>query len=369
MLRRLVRSIVGFVLAERGRGLATLLAWITLVVGGAVLWMTVLRHIWPVLDIAAPLARHAFAASLIAGVTLLLQRGRLMFLGGALGGVLVTPSLMTLDAREQPGVTRLNWQAVNGVPGARERDGARVLRVLAINTFHNNDRTDALLAYVSRADADVVVLSEFGPEKVELLDRLRRAYPFQVSCAHEWACSQVLLSRHPFNRSGTVMPGLSSPPLVWAEFRTSDGEDGGVAGPMVTVVGTHIYRPSRRHDWHRAQLEGLAQRLRSLDGAVIVAGDFNMTRLSASYTEFLEGSGLIAPQRELASWPAWPPAMPLPQVQIDHLFTSPDIEVLEQRIGTPVGSDHLPLWSALRLPKTTTVMADRPSAGAVPKVH
>lgn len=362
--RRILRWIVEVVLTERGGGLAKLAAWGILVAGGAILWMTVLRNSWPVLDIAAPLSLHALAATIVAAVSLMLRRGRLLFLAGALGGVLVTPSLLTLDVREQPGLSRLHWQAVSGIPGYGEADGTRVLRVLALNAFHKNERPGVLVDYLSRADADVVVLSEFGPEKAALLGRLKKAYPFQVSCAEKWACSQVLLSRQPFSRSGTVMPGLQSPPLVWAEFRMGDGTGGGAAGPMVTVIGTHIYRPSRRYDWHRAQLAGLAKRLRAIDGAVVVAGDFNMTRLSASYAEFLDETGMVAPERELASWPAWPQAMPLPQVQIDHLFTSADLEVLEQRIGAPVGSDHLPLWSAIRLPQKATVLAGRPQSDA-----
>ena len=35
------------------------------------------------------------------------------------------------------------------------------------------------------------------------------------------------------------------------------------------------------------------------------------------------------------------------------LYTS----VVDQRVGRPVGSDHLPLWSAIRLPAKPTIMA------------
>ena len=344
-----VRSIIA---GERGGTLAAAIAWLMLATAGAVLWMTVLRDVWPVLDIAAPLALHALAATLVAAATLLLRTGRLMFLASALGLVAIAPSLTTLDARERPGEEFLPWHRT-----VASRAEPRVLRLVAINAWHDNARPEALMLYLARADADIVLLSEFGPDKAALLERVKRKYPHQVSCAEAWPCSQVLLARERFERSGTRMPTLSNPPMVWAEFRSGD-----VRGSRVTVIGTHIYRPSKRHDWHEAQLAGLAKHVRGIEGEVIVAGDFNMTRLLASYDAFASASGLSAPERVLASWPAWPAPMPLPQVQIDHAFVSSGLTVVDQRIGRPVGSDHLPLWSAIRLPEKATLMAGEQNA-------
>lgn len=345
-IERLVNS-------KRGGRLAALLAWVMLLGGGAVLWMTALRDVWPMLDMVAPLSLHALAVTLIAAATLLLRSGRMMFMASSLGVVAITPSLLMFDARERPGEERLPWHRT-----AASSDQPPVLRVLAINAWHSNSAPDRLAGYIARADADIVLLSEFGPDKSALLQRLQRKYPHQASCAQAWSCSQVLLSRERFLRSGVRMPTLTNPPMVWAEF------GGGASGAKVTVIGTHIYRPSKRHDWHQAQLDGLARFVRGLDGEVIVAGDFNMTRLSASFDAFIDATGLKAPSRVLASWPAWPTPMPLPQVQIDHIFVSSQLGIVDQRIGRPVGSDHLPLWTAIRLPQRATIMAGEPAEPA-----
>lgn len=332
------------------------IAWLLVGLATIILVMTALRDVWPVLDVASPLALHAVALMGVAMIALVLRFGRGLFLFSGLGLIVIAPSLLTLDARESPGDVRLPWHQASAF-----RDSVPTLRLLSINTWHANESLDRLRAYVAQADADVVVLSEFGANKLELLRQLRPIYPYQVNCAEAWPCSQVLISRVPFVRSGTRMPSLSNPPLVWAEFRL-----GGQMAHKFTVFGTHICRPSRRYDWHTKQLEGLARIVQRTDGAVVVAGDFNMTRLSQSFSGFADAAGLSSPARVLASWPAWP--LPLPQVQLDHVFVSPDLQVLEQRIGPMVGSDHLPVWSAIRLPdRATQIATDARAVERVPE--
>ena len=343
--------------AEDRSGLAS--AWVILLGSGLVLWAILLRGFFPILDVLSPVGPHAFATAAVAAIALMLHRWRPYFMMSALGTILITPSVLSLIALKDPAERRQPWH--DAVVGAR--DAIPQLRVLSINTWHSNDDLAGLGRYIVGADADVVVLSEFGPNKAALLDRVKAAYPYQVSCAHAWACSQALLSRAPFARSGMQMPSLKSPPLVWAEFHV-----GAVDVAKLTVIGTHIYRPSRRQDWHLAQLAGLAARVRKTEGSVVVAGDFNMTRMSQSFDDFVYASGLDVPGRLLASWPAWP--LPLPQFQLDYVFVSRDLDVLDQRLGHMIGSDHLPLWTSVRLPQHATVMARRegglmqPHAGA-----
>jgi len=324
------------------------LAWMVLIGAGLVIWGILLRALFPPLDILSPLGPHAFAAAAFAAISLMLSRWRSFFLISALGAILVTPSMLSLVALEEPGERRQPWHdALAGV-----RDTVPQLRILSINTWHSNNDLAGLARYIIGADADVVVLTEFGPNKQPLLSQLKTAYPHQVNCAAVWPCSQALLSRLPFVRSGTRLPTLSNPPMVWAQFHV-----GTVDVAKLTVIGTHIYRPSRRLDWHLAQLAGLAAHVRKTEGSVVVAGDFNMTRMSQSFDDFTLASGLETPGRLLASWPAWP--VPLPQFQLDYVFVSRDLEVLDQRLGHMVGSDHLPLWTSVRLPQHASIMAKR----------
>lgn len=330
---------------DEGRS-GLVLAWIILLGAGLVIWGIVMRGLYEPLDILSPLGPHAFATAAAAAIALMLSRWRSYFLISALGAILVTPSILSLVALEEPGERRQPWHdALAGV-----RDTVPQLRILSLNTWHANGDLAGLARYIAGADADVVVLSEFGPNKQALLRQLKSVYPYQVDCAAVLPCSQALLSRMPFVRAGTRLPSLSNPPMVWAQFHI-----GTVDVAKLTVIGTHIYRPSRRLQWHLAQLKGLASLVRKTEGSVIVAGDFNMTRMSQSFDDFTYASGLETPGRLLASWPAWP--VPLPQFQLDYVFVSRDLEVLDQRLGHMIGSDHLPLWTSVRLPQRASIMA------------
>ena len=118
--------------------MAALAAWLLLAGAGALLWMVALRGVWAILDVAAPLSLHALALALIAGATLALRRGRLVFLASSLGALALAPSLLTLDARERPGaIGRTVLRPETGI-GRLSSEGRPVLRVLAINTLERN---------------------------------------------------------------------------------------------------------------------------------------------------------------------------------------------------------------------------------------
>ena len=208
---------------------------------------------------------------------------------------------------------------------------AHSLTVLVLNTWHPGDC--GARAIPGDSAADVVVLSEFGPDKRPLLRNLEAAYPFQVDCA-DWACSLALLSRLPFEASGVGRIASDQPAFVWARL-----------GGSLTIIGTHLYRPSRDPWLHERQVAALAQFVRRIDSPLILAGDLNTSPWSNAFRNLRAATGLSPAAKLLPSWPAWPLA--LPQVALDHIFVSPDLAVAAAGTGTAVGSDHLPVWAQL----------------------
>ncbi|MEQ1648866.1 MAG: endonuclease/exonuclease/phosphatase family protein, partial [Hyphomicrobiaceae bacterium] len=217
------------------------------------------------------------------------------------------------------------------------------IRVLSLNSWHAHPDIDQVERGIERANADVVVLLEVGPDKKPMLDRLSALYPHRRSCADRWECSVAILSRFPIRSGDARRTQLELPPLAWAEIDAS-----ALGLGTLTVVGAHVHRPSRSPRIHRLHMRALSALALSTQGPLIIAGDFNTGTLSASWRELVTVSGL----RGSAQWaPTWP-AIPLsaPQVDLDHILISPGMVFGRTGTGPHVGSDHIGIWAEVRLP-------------------
>jgi endonuclease/exonuclease/phosphatase (EEP) superfamily protein YafD len=98
---------------------------------------------------------------------------------------------------------------------------------------------------------------------------------------------------------------------------------------------------------HRSQIEALTALVNEESGPTVVLGDFNATPFSLILKRFERGTGL----RRLTALASWPSHVQLPQVAIDHIFVSPDIEASAVRLGAAGGSDHYPVIADLIIPQ------------------
>jgi endonuclease/exonuclease/phosphatase (EEP) superfamily protein YafD len=213
--------------------------------------------------------------------------------------------------------------------------GERALKVMSFNTWLSNDDWRAVAAEVTRQDADVVVLVEFGSEKAPLLDALAAAYPYRVDCLKISYCHLAVISKYPFSKS-EARTRWRGPPFIRVRFGAELGN--------LTVFGVHTIRPP----YFRSQLKqfgSMARIIAATPGPRLAAGDFNATPPSVMLDTFVQGSGL-----ERLTWlPTWPARFgPFPQIAIDHMFVSSEIRVLSRPVlGDNAGSDHYPVIATI----------------------
>lgn len=223
---------------------------------------------------------------------------------------------------------------------AAASDGTR-WRIISLNTWHSNRSHGALVEFIDGSRADVVLLYEFGPDKIPLLHELERNYPHRAGCAEAWQCSVVILSRHPFAEWGTAdRERDGGPPRAWVRF--GDGPS------SMTIMAAHLMRPIDGPSQHWFELDRLAGAVQEMPGRVVVAGDFNDTPWSAGFGRFLARSGLRHMDRFIPTFPSG--RRGLPQLAIDHVFASPGVSIGEVILGPDVGSDHRPLVATIETP-------------------
>jgi endonuclease/exonuclease/phosphatase (EEP) superfamily protein YafD len=284
-------------------------------------------------DIIAPLTGHLIGFGLAASLALLARRGMLVVFAVGVAATVGVHALLGLAYCHETSAAVADRALPSMTTVSRPN-----FSVLTLNTWAGHGDPERLRHYLVTAPADIIVLSELGPDKRPLLGTLRTIYPYQIDCAAEWACSLAMLSRTPFAAAGAGRIAAGKSAFVWAKINI-----GGTHDAPVTVIGTHLCLPSRDARLHETQMTELAQFIRRIDGPLLLAGDLNTSPWSYSFRLLRAVTGLAPASVLMPSWPAWPVA--LPQVALDHILVSSELAVMASGTGPAVGSDHLPVWA------------------------
>lgn len=312
--------------AESGRALA----WCVLGAALALLGVSLLATWSPAVDVVSHAKGHLIGLAIAAGLALMI--GYRPMLVTSLG-VFLTLAAHTLLGMLSEGPL--------STPARAAASEASAWKIVSFNTWHSNRSHRRLVDFIDGLRADIVVLSEFGPDKIALLHDLERTYPHREGCADEWQCSVVILSRHPYTAAGVADRERSGgPPRAWMQF--------GSGPSSLTVIGAHLLRPIDGPEAHWRELDQLAAVASETEGRVIVAGDFNATPWSAGFSRFVTRSGLQHMDRFVPTFPAG--RRGLPQLAIDHIFASPGMSITGVTLGPDAGSDHRPLLATIEIP-------------------
>ena len=282
----------------------------------AVAALSGIGHRW--VDILAQFTAPALMGVIAFAAVLLIAR---LWIAG--GGAVAVGLLLLLAVWPQ-------WSP----PSGRPQPGAPVLTMYSANLHVLNSDVAAMKASIDAADADVVVLIEMSRAASANVDLLLADYPHRVATPRldrESDDRTVIASRYPVTRlrGGTQYPGLAS---LSARIDTPIGP--------VNVVGVHLTRPwPYQYQWGQiTQVMGLTEVIGRYEGPVLVAGDFNSVSSARIGKQVRADIGLTpAP-----GWPGtWPSRLPAALgITIDQVYHSPDLAVLDRRLGRRTGSDH-----------------------------
>ena len=299
--------------------------------------LPLLHPLWPLASIAEHFALQILlAAALLSLLALALRRWR--WLAAILGIALV-----------QAWIIHPHWPLPGLVmtPAAEERR----LKIVSLNVWYRGESYQAVREYLAASGADVIGLVEVTPRWKAELASLRELYPYAIDCiGADLRCEEMLLSRHPFTRSGAARVDGALPVLAWGEIALPGH------GP-VTVAVTHLVWPLLPAGEgavvgplpRLAQTEQAAQLvagLARLPTDLILMGDFNAAPWSRIQQALRAASGL---ENDFAapSWPAWgAAAIRLP---IDHILARGRAQIHAFQAGPDVGSDHLPVEAVVSL--------------------
>ncbi|WGM30401.1 hypothetical protein KKHFBJBL_00624 [Brevundimonas sp. NIBR11] len=286
--------------------------------GIALAGLSGIGHRW--VDILAQFTGPALAAAIVGLAAAALVRVRGLIVAAA--GVCV----LTLAA---------GWSQW-APPRGKAEAGSPGFTLYSANLYVRNIDVAAMAASIAAADADVVVLVEVGNAPRAAIDRILVGYPYRVVTGRldrpDGPALSLIASRRPLRDIELRIPVLH---VVGAVAETP-------LGP-VTIAGVHFTRPwPYQVQWEQIrQAEGLSNWAASVEGPVIAAGDFNSVA-GARIGKIIRIDGGLIPA---PGWPGtWPSPLPaFAGMTIDQVYRSPELAVVDRRLGRPTGSDHRPV--------------------------
>lgn len=221
-------------------------------------------------------------------------------------------------------------------PRGEAEAGSPGFTLYSANLWARNTDVEAMAASIAAADADIVVLIEIGDAPRSEIDRVLAGYPYRAANGRidrpVGPARSLIASRRPLT---DIHLRVSQLQVVGARVETAIGP--------VTVAAAHMTRPwPYQVQWEQIrQARNLAAWARGVDGPVIAAGDFNSVS-NARIGKIIQNDGDLIPA---PGWPGtWPAALPaFAAVTIDQVYRSPDLALVERRLGKPTGSDHRPV--------------------------
>ncbi len=221
--------------------------------------------------------------------------------------------------------------------GADVRD----MRIMTVNLSLTDFRPRALLDIVVAESPDVLVLQEFSNVFDERLRELDTLYQHRVKLPRRGPFGLALYSRYELADPAEL--DLGGSPAVRARVRAPGGD--------FTLLGVHLRAPSRpRLAAQRNRQLGLLAELRAtIEGPLVIAGDFNITPFSPYFSDLLSATGLRDARAERGFSASWPTFLPWLAIPIDHCIVTDHFVVVALRRLPAFGSDHYPVLAQLRL--------------------
>lgn len=222
--------------------------------------------------------------------------------------------------------------------------GVTQVSLVSLNVYTANQNKSAVLNYLRRRDADLVIVMEVDVNWSIAMEELKDLYPHRLMQPREDNFGIGLLSKWPFQDSRLIELAGTEVPNVVAQFERD--------GRQFQVIGTHPLPPvsAERTRERNAQLLEVADLARQSTVPCIVAGDFNATPWSVAFRQFATRSGLRDTSLGRGMQGSWNAKSWLMRIPIDHVFVPPKAIVTHRAVGPNVGSDHFPVEAVIALP-------------------
>lgn len=214
------------------------------------------------------------------------------------------------------------------------------LSILQANVNADNSTADQLISIIRRENPLVITLHEVSDVYMEQVQAaLGTQYPHVIARPMSDYSGIAILSQVPIVRHEFHEFSDETPPLVEVEL----------AYEGVRLFSLHAL-PPLYESWARERnsfLYAVADRVATMEGPLVVSGDFNSTNHSPMFRSMLQAAGLRDARKGFGWKPSWSRNTPF-ALAIDHiLYKGDNIYIDDFRVLPGIGSDHWPVLARL----------------------
>jgi endonuclease/exonuclease/phosphatase (EEP) superfamily protein YafD len=220
------------------------------------------------------------------------------------------------------------------------------MRLFLSNVLFSNTQYADVISLVRREKPTFAAFLEATDPWPEKLEVLRDILPYHLGAKQ---LEIEVYSSLPLENSSIQLYGEKRGMLI--SNLKLEGKD-------VTIIATHTYPQlvfgKQGSEWRNQHLEeGIGDYVAKIKKPVVVIGDLNVVMWSPYYRSMIQRSGLRNARAGFGVLPtlsSFSPTIPWLSIPVDHCLVSPDIQVVNTRTGSDVGSDHLPLITDVLIP-------------------
>lgn len=217
------------------------------------------------------------------------------------------------------------------------------LKIILVNVHTSNRQFGKVAEYIQQKQPDLVALEEINPEWMAALTPVLNEFPYRQFELRTDNFGIGLFSKIKPETMTLEYFGKVGVPSVVARFQFEE--------KPLSVLLTHPVPPASQvyYEYRNEQMESIASKREGFGSNLIVIGDFNSTSWSDYFHNFIRKMNLIDSRQGFGLQTTWPAMMPFLAITIDHCLVSPNMMVIDRKIGPDVGSDHYPLYIEIGL--------------------
>ncbi|HEY9733997.1 MAG TPA: endonuclease/exonuclease/phosphatase family protein [Drouetiella sp.] len=221
------------------------------------------------------------------------------------------------------------------------------IKILQMNLWGGkNSNQDAVLENVRKFDPDILVFSEITRKWANIFDTALSAYPYRNIEPRFGGIA--VYSKNPLLGTKVMYYGNVRRPRIETTVQTKNGK--------FLLIAAHTFIP-KYMAIRNGELNEIATRAAKSEIPVVLAGDLNCSPWSYYFAKLQRDGNLVDTEPGFGLQCSWPTSVlerfqTPPFIPIDHFLVSDRFLVINRTLGAKDGSDHLPVFLELVLPKS-----------------